>query len=219
MVATADAVPDASLVTEGFIRYAETDESTNRRENRMFTRINLGRDVTTIHTDYLNLMVDGVPDPRVPLTHVGLGASFDNVTDMWHQDKYTDYDTFVPFSTWREAQLMIAEFSGGATAVAIINELRSNNAGLASELDGSAWPLPVYDGAGKTDAEIFADTWEERRRELFAQGTIVGDVLRLDIPGVETDDFDTGFNQRGNAYGPHTCYPLPDFETEGNRNL
>ncbi len=57
-----------------------------------------------------------------------------------------------------------------------------------------------------------AQVWEERRRELFLQGTKIGDMLRLDIPGVSTDDFETGVNQRNNPYGPHTCCPLPDQE-------
>ncbi len=54
--------------------------------------------------------------------------------------------------------------------------------------------------------------WEERRRELYLQGTKIGDLLRVDIPGVSTDDFETGTNQRGNQYGTNTCYPLPDQE-------
>ena len=39
---------------------------------------------------------------------------------MWGQLKYPDEGSDILFSTWREAQLMIAEVSGGQTAVGIV---------------------------------------------------------------------------------------------------
>ena len=104
---------------------------------------------------------------------------------------------------------MIAEVSGGQTAVDIINDLRATVSDL-DFVDGAHPGLPAF--ASNDEAEISAQVWEERRRELFLQGTKIGDMLRLDIPGIDTDDFETGVNQRGNPYGPHTCYPLPDQE-------
>ena len=103
---------------------------------------------------------------------------------------------------------MIAEVQLGQTAVGIINSLRATVTDLPFVDADSGLPMFVSNDA----VEIRAQAWEERRRELFLQGTKVGDLLRLDIPGVTTDDFDTGLNQRGQPYGPHTCYPSPDVE-------
>ena len=208
------AVADATQVDPGFVRYAEMDEDNSRRYNRIFETItNSGSD--TIHPSYHNLEVDGVPDPRVPLEHVGLGVGRDGISDMWIQFKYPARGSDIPFSTYREAQLMIAEVEGGQTAVNIINDLRASVTDLPF-VDADPG-LPMF--ASNDAAEIRAQAWEERRRELFLQGAKVGDILRLEIPGVTTDDFDTGLNQRGQPYGPHTCYPLPDVENLQNPNI
>lgn len=206
---TGGVVEDASQVDRGFVRYADLDITDDRLNNRVFNYVNRNQGNSSVHTDYRNLVVDGMPDPRVPLEHLADVQPFDGVSELWIQHKYTDLGSDIPFASWREAQLMIAEVSGGQTAVNIINDLRAT----VSELDfvDSAHPgLPAF--ASSDDAEIRAQVWEERRRELFLQGTKIGDMLRLDIPGVDTDDFETGVNQRGNPYGPHTCYPLPDQE-------
>ncbi len=210
----AGAVADASQVDPGFVRYAEMDEGNSRRYNRIFETItSSGSD--TIHPSYHNLEVGGVPDPRVPLEHVGLGVGRDGISDMWIQFKYPARGSDIPFSSWREAQLMIAEVELGQTAVGIINNLRATVTDLPFVDADPGLPVFISNDAG----EIRAQAWEERRRELFLQGTKVGDILRLDIPGVTTDDFDTGLNQRGQPYGPHTCYPLPDVEKLQNQNI
>ena len=60
--------------------------------------------------------------------------------------------------------------------------------------------------------EILETVLEERRRELWLQGNKLGDMLRVqaraDLPDIPGYLFDTGLNQRGQAYGPETCYPL-----------
>jgi hypothetical protein len=220
---TQDVLDDASQVDVGYVRYGFMDSALGRLYNRLYQYVTQsgGNSGSTVHPSWTNLMVGGVPDPRVPLEHYGLGVGFDGVSDMWGQLKYTDLGTDIPFATWREAQLMIAE-ADPSQALTIINNLRTDPSGLASEIDETAWPLPTIAAAtwaGMTAEEQEAAVWEERRRELFLQGTKVGDILRLDIPGVTTDDFETGVNQRGSPYGPHTCYPLPDQEKLGNPNI
>ncbi len=203
----AGVLEDAGQVDPGFVQYAEMDESDNRRYNRVFDQSNRELAASAVHPSYANLTVGGVPDPRVPMELLDV-LPFDGVSEPWVTLKYTDLGSDIPFASWREAQLMIAEVSGGQTAVNIINNLRATVTDLpwVSEDPG----LPQFNSAN--EAEIQAQVWEERRRELFLQGTKIGDILRVDIPGVDTDDFETGLNQRDNPYGPHTCYPLPEQE-------
>lgn len=198
---------DAGQVDAGFVQYAEMDGGNERRYNVTFDRVNRDQAASAIHPSYANLDVGGVPDPRVPTELLDI-QTFDNVSEPWIQRKYDDLGDDIPFASWREAQLMIAEVSGGQTAVDVINTLRASVTDLpwVDEDPG----LPAF--ASNDEAEIAAQVWEERRRELFLQGTKIGDILRVDIPGVTTDDFETGVNQRDNAYGPNTCYPLPDQE-------
>ena len=74
---------------------------------------------------------------------------------------------------------MKAEALGGQEAIDIINTLRTNPAGLPMRIDASAWPLPTADYlVGASEAQIQEAVREERRRELFAQGTRGGDKLR-----------------------------------------
>ncbi len=195
----AGVLADAGAVDADFVRFADMDDSDSRRYNQVHNRNERAGGNSTVHPSYGNLMVGGVPDPRVDVVFQPNVIPFDGVSEVWYQFKYPDRSADIPFSSWREAQLMIAEVDP-VQSVAIINNLRS-----------APWGLPAYTAG--TAAEVFAQVWEERRRELFLQGTKIGDMLRLDIPGVSTDDFETGVNQRGNPYGPHTCYPLPDQET------
>ncbi len=213
----AGAVADAQLVDVGFVALAEMDAGESRRWNRIYDTVTDDQN-ETVHPDYIGLKVGTVEDPRIPLKHVGLGVGRDGISDMWTQHKYDDLGADIPFATYREAQLMIAEVQQGQTAVNIINALRASVSDLPHVAsDHASLPLPTF--ASTDAAEIKAQVWEERRRELWLQGTKVGDILRLDIPGVTTDDFETGTNQRGMEYGPHTCMPLPDVEKLQNPNL
>ena len=198
---------DAGQVTAGFVRLAEMDPGTARRNNRVYENNNLNLSIS-VHPSYLYLMVEGVPDTRLDSDSLGV-VGFDAVTEVYAQNKYADLGDDIPFSTWREAQLMIAEVDP-TQSVAIINNLRA-----------VPWGLPAYGGG--TATEILETVLEERRRELWMQGTKLGDMLRVqgdpnlpDIPGYL---FETGLNQRGQAYGPATCYPLPLSESDNNTNF
>jgi hypothetical protein len=214
---TQGVVEDASQVDLGFVRYVQTDEITGRRYNRVYENNNL--DIgTSVHPSYHNLEVQGVPDPRVPLEQLGVIA-FDAVTDVHTQQKYLSLGADILFSTGREAQLMIAEVQGGQTAVNIINMLRAT-------VEDLPWvtgdhDLPVF--VSSDPDEILAQVLEERRRELWLQGTKLGDMLRVmeraDLPMIEGLEFETGLNQRGQAYGFGTCYPLPLAEKDNNPNF
>ena len=96
---------------------------------------------------------------------------------------------------------MIAEVQGGQTAVNIINRLRAT------------YSLPRFSSSDAN--EIRAMLREERRRELWLQGTRMGDKLRWNEP------FPTGVDQRGRAYVgvPGECAPIPDRERFGNPNI
>jgi starch-binding outer membrane protein, SusD/RagB family len=183
------AVADASVVPEGFVYHATYDTSPTRRQSLVEQ---LNGEWYTVHPDFRMLTVDGVPDPRVPtekmdrLTQTG--------AEWWEQRKFADSGTDIPFASWREAQLMIAEVEGGQIAVDVINRLRDTYA------------LPHFDSADS--AEIRAQVLEERRRELWIQGTKIGDDLRTG----EYQNWDTEGHPLGRTYGTETCIPIPDVE-------
>ncbi len=189
-------VADASRVEAGFVMDVTRSATNNRRWNMVQYRADTNREITVTES-YRGLTVDGVPDPRVPVISSGLGL--DGATPLFLQRKMPLRTSPMPFSSWREAQLMIAEVQGGQVAVGIINELRETHG------------LPSF---SSTDENVIrAQVTEERRRELWLQGTRLGDMLRLNQP------FLTGVDPRGGPYGDSTCLPFPVLEEIGNPNL
>ncbi|MQA91877.1 MAG: RagB/SusD family nutrient uptake outer membrane protein [Gemmatimonas sp.] len=180
---------DIDNVPEGFVYYATYDITPDRRQSQVEQ---LNGEWYTVHPTFRTLEVEGVPDPRVPteqmdrLTQTGV--------EWWEQRKYADSGTDIPFASWREAQLMRAEVEGGQTAVDVINQLRAT------------YDLPEFHS---TDEQAIMDMlYEERRRELFQQGTKMGDDLRT---GRYTE-WDTGITPLGRPFGDETCIPVPDIE-------
>ena len=145
------------------------------------------------------MTVGGVHDPRVPTVFHGDGTGRDGRTEIWIQLKYGSLNDAIPFASWREAQLMIAEVQGGQGAVGVINRLRSTH------------KLPFFDSG---DAEAIREqVREERRRELWLQGTRIGDKLRW------KESWIAGVSPLGEPYSNLTCIPLPTQETNNNTNL
>lgn len=189
---------DAQAVPMGFVRNAEYSETTVARENRIYN-LTIRNDFLSVGPDYRSLTVGGVPDPRVPVLNTGRLGN-DAVTPQWQQRKYTTSGAVpMPIASWAEAQLIYAEAAGGQEAKDAINRVRASR-GVAP-LDGSE------------GSDIEAIVLEERRRELFSEGQRLGDMLRKNIP------FPSGVNHKGQTYGPTTCAPLPDVETQNNPNL
>jgi hypothetical protein len=195
-----DALADAQLVTPGFFYYATYETSPTRRQS-MVSRL---EDGFVVHARDRNLTVGGMPDPRVPIENIGQHSS-SGVGDWIVQRKYADNGTDIPFASWREAQLVIAEIEGGQTAVGIINNLRATVADLPW-VDDSHPGLPPF--ASTDDAEILATVLEERRRELYLQGTKMGDDIRTD----NIDTWDTGVSLVNAPIGVLTCLPVPEIE-------
>jgi hypothetical protein len=197
---TAGALLDTGAVTPDFIYYATYETSPSRRAG-MVERLEVGFNV---HPRDRALMVGGVPDPRVPVENIGLHPS-SGVGNWWVQRKYADDGSDLPFASWREARLIIQE-GDLAQSVAIINELRTNPAGLHSELDTSGWPLAAYvDGGAAANA---AAVLEERRRELYLQGVEMGDDQRTG----KLAEWGTGTSPVNAPIGDLTCRPLPEVE-------
>jgi hypothetical protein len=197
---TAGALLDAAAVTPGFIYYSTHETSPSRRAG-MVERL---EDGFNVHPRDRALMVGGIPDPRVPVENIGPHSS-SGVGDWWVQRKYADDGSDLPIASWREARLIIAELDP-AQSVAIINELRTNPAGLHSELDTSDWPLATYvDAGGPANALAVL---EERRRELYLQGVQMGDDQRTG----NFVNWDTGTSPVNAPIGTLTCLPLPEVE-------
>ena len=234
----AEAVADASnaAIPVGFKLEATYDNSPGRRNNRLFERNNLDESLMP-HRDYVTLTVradgeltiaDGVADPRVPIKLTGKKEPR-GILAMRMQQKFIGEDAEIPFSTWREAQLIIAE-AEPAQSVARINVLRASGAGSADDIDTSAWPLTAY--AGGSAAAIAATVREERRRELWMQGNQAGDKVRYGNAGLltpsnesapqNTNDGGTNWetnDEFGSSVSPGGCIPIPFIEVIGNPNL
>jgi hypothetical protein len=224
-------VADAQLVTSGFQMMATYETSPGRRNNRIVEYDNVG-DAIMPHEHYARLTIEAdgtltqsatyvpaggaISDPRVPIDEPAGVTENRGLLQKRAQEKYSGEGSDIPFATWREAQLMIAESQQGASAVTIINSLRANTTGLYSGLDSSAWPLPAY--AGATDAaSVLALVTEERRRELWMQGTHSGDKNRFagtqGYPGWEAQD------EYGQAQSPGKSWPVPFLEISSNNNV
>lgn len=191
-----EAAADARQVPPGFVRNATYSGTNQRRWNLAYT-MNHRDLMISVDPRYRNLEVGGVPDPRVPVRNMNR-PGHDGVTPLWVQLKYTAEGSPIPLASGDEAQLIIAEVEGGATAVTIINALRARHG------------LPPF--AGGSEAQIRAQVLVERSRELYLEGHRLNDMLRHRLP------FDTGVNHKGVPYGDTTCLPLPSVEREQNPN-
>jgi hypothetical protein len=194
----AGAAADAALVPAGFVRVAEYSETTPARENRVYN-LTVRNDYLSTGPDYLNLTVNGVPDPRVKVKDMGRKGS-DNVTEIWQQQKFTGSGAVpLPIASWNEAQLILAEAVGGQAAIDAMNRVRAANGVPALVADPSSDLEPII--------------LEERRRQLFLEGQRYADMLRKNLP------FVTGVNRKGQTFGSVTCVPLPNVETQNNPNF
>lgn len=228
----AGVVADASLVPSGFQYLATYDDNPGRRRNRIHERNNRG-DAEMPHQDYTDLTIDpatgltftaageplqgagtGTADPRVTMT-AGPEDEPRGFLLYRRQQKYIGDGADIPFATWREAQLMIAEAQQGQQAIDIVNMLRSSTVGLPAGIDSGAWPLPPVTGDATTltAAQIETLVREERRRELWMQGVQAGDKLRWGYPAWDAED------EYGQALGPGACIPIPFLEQTSNPNL
>lgn len=201
------AAADAALVPAGFEKVAVRSDIDGRTRNRVAAESpwSNGSGVagasTSVKEPYRDLMVGAVPDPRVPVTDMG-GTTGDAITANWRQDKYQSPAAPMPIATYEEAQLIVAEASGGQTAVNIINALRDQ------------YGLPHF--ASTDEATIQAQVLEERRREMFLEGQRLGDMRRKNVPLFPATG--TPYN-KGGTYGDARCFPLPDIERRNNPNL
>ena len=119
--------------------------------------------------------------------------------------KYSTLNSPVRIASYTEAQLIIAEIEGDASAVSVINTLHTANG------------LPSFTSVDP--ATIQAQVFEERRREFFLEGQHLGDLRRKDIPlspAAGTPYFNTA---KGGVYGAASCLPLPDVERNANPNF
>jgi starch-binding outer membrane protein, SusD/RagB family len=192
------AAADATLVPPGFVRNAEFSETTVSRENRIYN-LTVRNDFLSTAPAYQNLKLeDGSPDPRVKVLDMKRKGS-DNVTPIFQQQKFIGSGAVaLPIASYVEAQLIVAEATGGQAGLDAINRVRA------------VAKVPPLASAG---SDFEATVLEERRRQLFSEGQRYGDMLRKSLP------FQSGVNRKGQTYSNLTCVPLPDVETRNNPNL
>ena len=197
---TEGALADALLVPPGFVQYARYSDASSRSRNAIFDHNNRAEAVS-VDVQNRDIRFEGVSDPRVPVEKTSdIGPN--GIDTVWVQRKYNSLNAPIPIARYAEAQLIVAELSGGETAVDIINELHS------------AAGLPAFDSS---DPEAIRNqVIQERAHELFLEGHRFFDFNRFELP------FDppaaTPYWQ-GGTYGTTRCLPLPDLERDNNPNI
>ncbi|HEV2644714.1 MAG TPA: RagB/SusD family nutrient uptake outer membrane protein [Candidatus Elarobacter sp.] len=196
---------DAKLVPAGFVANVTADISNGVRINRPYAQFNGA--VVSVAPQYRGLTVPTASGGTVPDTRIGdsvtgrLGA--DAASPLIISTKYRTGATPLPFGSYAEAQLIIAEAEGGQTAVNIINSLRQA-AGLPSAFQSS------------DPATIQAQVIAERSRALYLQGNRAFDSRRLNLP---LNPAAGAPYVHGGSYGSERCLPLPDVERNNNPTL
>ena len=196
-----EAGADAAQVPVGFVYTAKNTAAAGRAENRIF-RFNNTNGTVTVDSQFRTVRVGTTADPRVNVTDAGRGGSLPTVR-LFVQNKYKSLNDPIPMATWREAALIRAEVAGGATAVQLINQLRT------------AAGLPAFSSTVET--EIQAAVREERRRELFLEGHRLFDTIRFNLPLIPAAG--ANFPNGGGTYGSNKCLPLPDVERLNNPSI
>lgn len=201
---TGGAVMDAAQVPLDFVRYSTHSTTSDRRRNRVHRISNVNRNLS-VNARFRGLEVGGAPDPRVSYVDAGVGT--DGFSGLFLQQKYASEADDKPIATGREALLIIAEAEGGQIAVDIINQLRATH------------DLPTF--SSSDPLEIMVQVMEERRRELWLQGTRMGDMLRFSSEVLDAADlnWEMGLNNKLEPFGSNTCLPLMRAETDNNPNL
>lgn len=203
------AAADASLVPVSFVLTTHADASVGRLANRIYAENNSGTNGVTVAPAYRSLTVGGVADPRVKVTDQARLAG-DQANRWFTQNKYAALATPFPVATGIEAQLILAEATGGTQGVTILNSLRARS-GVA---------LPALSAAEVADFQ--GTIWSERARELFLQGNHFYDVRRGNltlVPAPGASYPAGGAIAKAGTYGSARCWPLPDVERAANPNL
>lgn len=199
------AVSDAEQVDpdfEAFLRYSTNSfEQRNRVHFRTWDFANW-----TVGPAFRDLTLeDASPDPRVALALNPVPA-FEPSQDLYAPLKVPSASTPLRYASGDEAQYIIAEVTGGQTAVDIINEIRARH-GITLE----------WQPEGTGPDEIRDKVLDERKRTLFLEGVRQGDLRRyIDQYGI--DLFPTSTPQ-GFVMGDQTCLPLPEIERNNNPGL
>jgi hypothetical protein len=200
------AAADAQLVPKGFVLNASNSSTAIRLYNYPYY-VTKNTGFYSIPSWSQNLTTErGEIDPRSATQLANTKSANNNQTIIYTANKYLSggLDTPTPIARYAEAQLILAEAQGGATAVTIINAMRAD-AGL----------LPYI---GPTDATSIKNLIiDERRRVLFLEGQRNYDIERFQIPFFPA--VGEAFPVGGGTYGNTTCLPLPDIEKNNNPSL
>jgi hypothetical protein len=205
---TAGAIADAQLVPAGFVFNAAMDATNARRFNHIYSAISTSGALTVETTARALTTETGQVDPRSATVRLNV-APADGLNQIFIPTKYNAATLTAgqsipqPITRYAEAQLILAEAQGGASAVTIINAMRA------------AASLTPY--SGPTDAaSIKALIASERQRVLFLEGFRAFDIERLNLPLVPA--VGSPYLQ-GGVYGGTVCFPLPDIEKNNNPNI
>ena len=200
----AGALADAGAVPAGFVMSMVGSSSTSRLSNHIW-RENIFATRYGVPVWTQALTTGGVLDPRTLTYNTGESSGW-GPGPIFGQMKYTTGSSPMPFARYEEAQLIIAEITGGATAVAVINALRAPHP-----------TLPVF--ASTVEADIQAEIALERQRELWFEGFRLYDIRRLNLALVPAVDTGYQVGIKGGTYGDKTCLPIPQTETFNNPNF
>jgi hypothetical protein len=204
----AGAIADAQLVPAGFVFNAAMDATNARRFNHIFTAISTSGALTVETTARALATETGQVDPRSAMIRLNT-APADGLNQIYIPAKYNAATLAAgqsipqPITRYAEAQLILAEAQGGASAVSVINTMRA--------------AASVNPYTGPTDAaSITALIANERQRVLFLEGFRAYDIERLNLPLVPA--VGSAYLQ-GGVYGGTVCFPVPDIEKNNNPNI
>ncbi len=205
---TAGAASDAALVPKGFVFNAVMNAVNSRQFNHIFNYISTSGSATVEPAARALTTENGEIDPRSATTKLTTKPS-DQLSVIYIPTKDNAASLTAgealpqPIARYEEAQLILAEATGGAAGVAIINTLRA------------AVSLKPYTGA--TDATSFTNLIVgERQRVLFLEGFRAFDVERFNLALTPLAGSAYRF---GGVYGHTVCLPLPDIERVNNPNI